>query len=120
MTLDTTLAALSPHTIIVDADSSYIEDAGTGKNVAASVWKTYLSNTPTLVTPVLGTPSAGDISACTSTNMVLTTPDLGVPTAIDITAATGTVTSLTLVTPALGTPASGDVSACSSMQTIKL
>jgi hypothetical protein len=67
-----------------------------------------------MVTPVLGTVTSGDISACTSTNIALVTPDLGVPTAIDISAATGTVTSLTLVTPALGVVASGDVSACTS------
>ena len=111
---DSTLAALGVHATVVDADSSYIENAGVAKKVAASVFKTYVSDTPTLVTPVLGTPSAGDISACTSTNMVLTTPDLGVPSAIDITAATGTVTSLTLVTPLLGTVTSGDISACTS------
>jgi len=95
-----------------DADIMYIEDGGVAKKVAASTLKTYVSASPTLVTPDLGVPSAGDISACTSTNMALVTPDLGVPTAIDITAATGTVTSLTLVTPALGVVASGDISAC--------
>jgi len=34
----------------------------------------------------------------------LITPDLGIPSAIDISNASGTVTNLTLVTPALGTP----------------
>lgn len=111
---DSTLAALGAHATVVDADSSYIENAGVAKKVAASVLKTYVSDTPTLVTPVLGTPSAGDISACTSTDMVLTTPDLGVPSAITLTNADGTVTNLTLVTPALGTVASGDISACTS------
>ena len=71
---DSTLAALGAHAAIVDADSSYIENAGVSKKVAASVMKTYVSDTPTLVTPNLGVPSAGDISACTSTSQVLITP----------------------------------------------
>lgn len=111
---DSTLAALGAHTPIVDADSSYIENGGVAKKVAASVWKTYVSASPVLVTPNLGTPSAGVISACTSTNMVLVTPDLGTPSALVLTNASGTVTNLTLVTPALGTPASGVISACTS------
>lgn len=35
---------------------------------------------PTLVTPILGTVTSGDISACTSTSMTLVTPLLGTPT----------------------------------------
>jgi hypothetical protein len=86
---DSTLANLNGGVGIVavaDADKLYIEDAGVAKFCAASVLKTYMSDTPTLVTPVLGVPSSGDISACT-----------GGPT----------LTSATLITPALGTPASG-------------
>jgi len=45
---DSTLAALGAHTPVVDADSSYIENGGTAKKVAASVWKTYIWLTPTL------------------------------------------------------------------------
>ena len=111
---DSTLAALGAHTPIVDADSSYIENVGVAKKVAASVWKTYVSASPTLVTPNIGVVSAGDVSACTSTSQTLVTPALGTPSALVLTNATGTVTSLTLVTPALGVVASGDVSACTS------
>lgn len=113
---DSTLAALAAHTPIVDADSSYIESAGVAKKVAASVWKTYASASPTLVTPNIGTPSAGDISACTSTSLTMVTPVLGTPTSGDISNCTGgpTLTSPTFVTPALGVVASGDVSACTS------
>lgn len=47
---------------------------------------------PTLVTPALGTPASGNISACTSTNMVLTTPVIGAATGTSLTA-TGTIVS---------------------------
>jgi hypothetical protein len=38
------------------------------------------NTSPTLVTPVLGTVTSGNISACTSTSMVMVTPLLGTPT----------------------------------------
>jgi hypothetical protein len=109
---DSTLAAMDALDPVVDASSSYIEAVGVQKKVAASVWKTYVSDTPTLVTPNLGTPSAGDISACTSTSIALVTPVLGTVTSGDISACTST--SLTMVTPVLGTVTSGDISACTS------
>jgi hypothetical protein len=47
------------------------------------------NNTPTLITPILGTVNSGNISACTSTSMVLVTPILGVPTSGTLTNCTG-------------------------------
>jgi hypothetical protein len=44
---------------------------------------------PTLVTPILGTVTSGNISACTSTSMVLVTPILGTPTSGTLTNCTG-------------------------------
>lgn len=38
------------------------------------------ATSPTLVTPLLGTVTSGNISACTSTSMVMITPVLGTPT----------------------------------------
>ncbi len=84
---DSTLAALGAVATLNDADLLYVDDgpAVDGKCLA-SVLKTYVSLSPTLVTPALGVPVSGDISACT-----------GGPT----------LTSPVFVTPALGTPASG-------------
>jgi hypothetical protein len=47
------------------------------------------NTSPTLVTPILGTVTSGNISACTSTSMVLVSPILGVPTSGTLTNCTG-------------------------------
>ena len=47
------------------------------------------NTSPTLITPVLGTVTSGNISACTSTSMVMVTPILGVPTSGTLTNCTG-------------------------------
>jgi hypothetical protein len=47
------------------------------------------NTSPTFVTPILGTVTSGNISACTSTSMVLVTPILGTPTSATLTNCTG-------------------------------
>ena len=47
------------------------------------------NTSPTFVTPVLGTVTSGNISACTSTSMVMVTPILGVPTSGTLSNCTG-------------------------------
>jgi hypothetical protein len=47
------------------------------------------NTSPTFVTPVLGTVTSGNISACTSTSMVMVTPILGTPTSGTLTNCTG-------------------------------
>jgi len=49
-------------------------------NAVTGTGKMVLDTSPTLITPALGTPSSGVISACTSTSMVMVTPVLGTPT----------------------------------------
>lgn len=95
-----------------------------------------------LVTPALGTPSSGVITACTGsptlaitnftgtgTNLTFVNPALGTPAsglatnltgapAFAITNMTGTGTNLTLVNPALGTPASGVITNCTGSPTL--
>jgi hypothetical protein len=57
------------------------DETGTGSLVFAT--------SPTLVTPILGTVTSGNISACTSTSMVLVSPILGTPTSGTLTNCTG-------------------------------
>ena len=57
------------------------DETGTGLLVFAT--------SPTLVTPILGTVTSGNISACTSTSMVMVSPILGTPTSGTLSNCTG-------------------------------
>lgn len=99
------------------------DETGTGALVFAT--------SPTLVTPALGTPSAGVLTNCTGLPVASVTglgtgvsTFLGTPTSANLAAAltdeTGTgaavfATSPTLVTPALGTPSSGVLTNCTGL-----
>jgi hypothetical protein len=100
------------------------DETGTGSLVFAT--------SPTLVTPLLGTPASGDLSNCsglpistgvsglgTDVATFLATPSsANLRTAVTDETGTGSLvfaTSPTLVTPLLGTPASGDLSNCSGL-----
>ena len=101
------------------------DETGTGANVFAT--------SPTLITPVLGTPSSGDLTNCTfptlnqsttgnaatvTTNANLTGVITSVGNATSIASQTGTGTTFvmdtspTLITPVLGTPTSGTLTNC--------
>jgi hypothetical protein len=69
------ISALPIATSQAGADVLPIVQASTSTTKQLSVSNLFTS--PTFVTPVLGTVTSGNISACTSTNMALTTPVLG-------------------------------------------
>jgi hypothetical protein len=82
------------------------------------------NTSPTLVTPILGTVTSGNISACTSTSMVMVTPILGTPTSGTLTSCTG-LPLTTGVTGALpvangGTGASATVQALSGAGAVNI
>ena len=74
------------------------------------------NTSPTFVTPVLGTVTSGNISACTSTSMAMVTPILGTPTSGVLTNCTG-LPLTTGVTGALAV-ASGGTGASATVQTL--
>jgi hypothetical protein len=101
-----------------------VVNGGTGVTTSTGTGNTVLSTSPTLVTPVLGTPASGTLTNATGLPVATGISGLGTgiatflatPSSANLAAAltdgTGTgaavfATSPTLVTPALGTPASG-------------
>jgi len=101
-----------------------VANGGTGVTTSTGSGSTVLSTTPTLVTPILGTPTSGNLANCTfptlNQNTTGTAAGLSATLAVasggtGVTTSTGTgsvvlSTSPTLVTPILGTPQSGNFS----------
>lgn len=95
---------------------------GTGSTSAATgSGSVVLNNTPTLIAPILGTPTSGDLSNCTglsSSNFSGTLPVSKGGTGVTTSTGSGNTvlsTSPTLVTPALGTPSQGNLASCDSL-----
>jgi hypothetical protein len=107
-----TITGLPVATVINNADVLPIVQS----NVTKQLTKTLLFTSPTMVTPVLGTVASGDISACTSTNMVLTTPAIGAATGTSLTA-TGTIVSTGTAGVGYGTGAGGSTTQLTSRTT---
>lgn len=62
--VDTKFSALTAAAGAADANEFGINEAGTSKKVTALQVKTYVSSSPTLVTPILGTPQSGTLTNC--------------------------------------------------------
>lgn len=99
-----------------------VTSGGTGVTTSTGSGNVVLSTSPTLVTPVLGTPSSGTLTNCTGLPIVAgTTGTLSVArggTGVTTSTGSGNVvlsTSPTLVTPALGTPSSGTLTNCTGL-----
>jgi hypothetical protein len=97
-------------TLPVSKGGTGVTDASTGSGGVV------LSTSPTLVTPILGTPTSGTLTSCTGLPIIDgTTGTLSVVRGgTGVTTSTGSganvlATSPTLVTPVLGTPAAGSI-----------
>jgi hypothetical protein len=123
--------------VVTLAGTLAVANGGTGVTSSTGTTNVVLSNSPTLVTPALGTPSAlvgtnitGTATAFTASNVTTNANLTGMVTSVGNAASLGSFTSAnlataltdetgtgsavfatspTLVTPALGTPASGVV-----------
>ena len=114
--------AISINASQVTAGTLPVARGGTGVTTSTGSGNIVLSTSPTLVTPVLGTPSAGTLTSCTG--LPLTTGVTGtLPVAnggTGVTTSTGSgnnvlSTSPTLVTPNLGTPSAGTLTSCTGL-----
>ena len=106
------ISGLPVATVINAADIVPFVQAGTTKSIS----KTLLFTSPTMVTPVLGTVTSGNISACTSTSMVMVTPVIGAATGTSL-AVTGAVTSSGTAGVGYATGAGGTVTQATSRTT---
>jgi hypothetical protein len=97
-----------------------VANGGTGVTASTGTGSVVLSNSPTLVTPALGTPSSGTLTNATGLPIdggtTGTLPVARGGTGVTSSTGSGSVVlsnSPTLVSPALGTPASGNLANCS-------
>jgi hypothetical protein len=126
----TSLTGLTPSTsstgAITLAGTLGVASGGTGVTTSTGSGSVVLNNSPTFITPALGTPASGTLTNCTfptlNQNTTGTAAGLSATLAVasggtGVTSSTGTGSvvlnsSPTLVTPALGTPSSGTLTNC--------
>jgi hypothetical protein len=86
-----------------------VANGGTGVTTSTGTTNVVLSNSPTLVTPILGTPSSGTLTSCTGLPISTGVSGLGTGIATALAVNTGSAGAPVLFNGALGTPTSGTV-----------
>jgi hypothetical protein len=110
---NTAIGASSPSTgafTTVSASTPIaVASGGTGVTTSTGTTNVVLSNSPTLVTPILGTPQSGTLSSCTGLPISTGVSGLGTGIATALAVNTGSAGAPVLFNGALGTPTSGTV-----------
>jgi hypothetical protein len=86
-----------------------VASGGTGVTTSTGTTNVVLSNSPTLVTPILGTPQSGTLTSCTGLPISTGVSGLGTGIATALAVNTGSAGAPVLFNGALGTPSSGTV-----------
>ena len=89
-----------------------VASGGTGVTTSTGSGSVVLSTSPTLVTPLLGTPTSGNLSNCTNLPISTGVSGLGAGVASALTVAVGNAGAFVVLNGALGTPTSGTLSNC--------
>lgn len=109
---DTALTALTAASALDGTELVYGSQGGNSRKITAAQIKTLASASPTLVTPNLGTPSAGVLTSATGlpVSTGLAGAGTGVLTALGVNV--GSAGAFVTFNGALGTPSSGTLTSC--------
>jgi hypothetical protein len=89
-----------------------VASGGTGVTSSTGTGSVVLSNSPTLVTPILGTPTSGTLSSCTGLPISTGVSGLGTNVATALAVNIGSSGAAVVNGGVLGTPSSGTLSGC--------